>query len=178
MIQGNLPAHLAARWCSREENYENFKLVMTPLIKAFPNCLEIENKNGETPQFFLDKGAKRVNEQRQEQKLKNERLSKLEDENDRLAELRDLKRYASPYQSPLFNIIVERKKKNSEINYLTKKNLKDLKLMETRRDIRQRMIQRNQKMKISTTGLTESLQNTNINEKCMLISGDSEYFFK
>ena len=32
--EGNTPVHLAARWCAREENYCNAKLVMTPLIKG------------------------------------------------------------------------------------------------------------------------------------------------
>ena len=32
--EGNLAAHLAARWCSREENYADYKLVMTPLIQV------------------------------------------------------------------------------------------------------------------------------------------------
>ena len=33
--EGNIPAHLAAKWCSREENYADYKLVMTPLIQVF-----------------------------------------------------------------------------------------------------------------------------------------------
>ena len=32
--EGNIPAHLAAKWCSREENYADYKLVMTPLIQV------------------------------------------------------------------------------------------------------------------------------------------------
>ena len=33
--EGNIPAHLAAKWCSREENYADYKLVMTPLVQVF-----------------------------------------------------------------------------------------------------------------------------------------------
>ena len=53
------PVHLAARWCSREENYPNYKLVMTPLFKAAPKIAYAENKKGETPQMLLNIGKER-----------------------------------------------------------------------------------------------------------------------
>ena len=60
--EGNIPAHLAAKWCSREENYGDYKLVMTPLVRAAPESLTVANTSGETAQGYLDKGAKRIAE--------------------------------------------------------------------------------------------------------------------
>ena len=91
--EGNTPAHLAAKWCSREENYCNFKLVMTPLIRACPGILEIENNNGETPQKFLDKGAKRSAELHEEERLKFEKIKQEEDAKEAKLDSIDEKRY-------------------------------------------------------------------------------------
>ena len=62
LVDKNLdtPIHLAARWCSREENYPNYKLVMTPLLKASPKAAYVENKDGETPQSLLNLGKERA----------------------------------------------------------------------------------------------------------------------
>ena len=62
LVDKNLdtPIHLAARWCSREENYPNYKLVMTPLLKASPKVAYVENKDGETPQSLLNLGKERA----------------------------------------------------------------------------------------------------------------------
>jgi len=92
--EGNTPAHLAAKWCSREENYCNFKLVMTPLIRACPGILEIENNNGETPQSYLDKGAKRSAELHEENRLKSEKMKQEEDEREAKLDGIDEKRSA------------------------------------------------------------------------------------
>ena len=53
---------------------------MTPLIRACPGILEIENNNGETPQSYLDKGAKRSAELHEENRLKSEKMKQEEDE--------------------------------------------------------------------------------------------------
>ena len=58
--KGDTAVHLAARWCSREENYPNYKLVMTPLFKANPKYAYTENKAGETPQMLLNIGKERA----------------------------------------------------------------------------------------------------------------------
>ena len=91
--EGNTPAHLAAKWCSREENYCNFKLVMTPLIRACPGILEIENNNGETPQSYLDKGAKRSAEIHEENRLKSEKMKQEEDKKEAKLDSIDEKRF-------------------------------------------------------------------------------------
>merc|ERR1711862_540060 len=54
-----------------------------------PNSLTVENKNGETAQSFLDKGAHRQAERNQETKREAERLAKAEDEKERKCEEKD-----------------------------------------------------------------------------------------
>lgn len=72
------PTHLAGRWCSREENYPNYKLVMTPLFKAAPKTAFAENKAGETPQMLLNLGRDRAtataNDLKEKEKAHEEKL--------------------------------------------------------------------------------------------------------
>lgn len=83
---GDTPVHLAARWCSREENYPNYKLVMTPLFKANPKVAYAENKAGETPQMLLNLGKERAlradKEMREMEKAKEEKKEEQETNRD------------------------------------------------------------------------------------------------
>ena len=66
---------------------------MTPLIRACPGILEIENNNGETPQSYLDKGAKRSAEIHEENRLKSEKMKQEEDEKEAKLDRIDEKRF-------------------------------------------------------------------------------------
>jgi len=92
--EGNIPAHLAAKWCSREENYGDYKLVMTPLVQAAPASLNVTNTNGETAQSYLDLGAKRTAETKAELKKEQESLAKAEEAKERELDEKDKKREA------------------------------------------------------------------------------------
>ena len=92
--EGNIPAHLAAKWCSREENYGDYKLVMTPLVRAAPESLTVTNTSGETAQGYLDKGAKRIAEAKAELKKEQDEMAKAEEAKERELDEKDAKRDA------------------------------------------------------------------------------------
>ena len=75
---------------------------MTPLIRACPGILEIENNNGETPQSYLDKGAKRSAEIHEENRLKSAKMKQDEDEKEAKLDSIDEKRFHSAISNRVF----------------------------------------------------------------------------
>lgn len=87
---GDTACHLAAKWCSRAENYANFKLVMTPFFKANPALAYHKNNDNESPQDILNAGKlraaqaaeelKEAEDQREEAIVAREKKAKEESE--------------------------------------------------------------------------------------------------
>ena len=74
------------------ETFKKLKIVQRIHIQAAPNSLTVPNKSGETAQSHLDRGAKRVAEQRAQTKLEDEKLAQEENERETKCEERDAKR--------------------------------------------------------------------------------------
>lgn len=53
------PVHIAAQFIYDDGNYEDYKLLIEPLIRKFPELLSLSNKNGDTPSEILLKAREK-----------------------------------------------------------------------------------------------------------------------
>ena len=56
---GDTPLHLAAKFIGEEGNYANHKMIIDPLLRNFPDTLNMKNKWNETPNELLQEAKKK-----------------------------------------------------------------------------------------------------------------------